>query len=73
MEEWNLKPCPFCGGLAEIIVEPAFDYAAQNHFVRCQKCQVKGQKVYQRYHDIYEKSKAQAVLLWNARSHSSAP
>lgn len=48
-----LKPCPFCGGKAEVIE------CAGEYFVKCKKCSINQDKLY--------KQKCTAVNAWNRR------
>ncbi len=50
--ETELKPCPFCGGKAEIY-EVIFDWC-----VFCQKCYVRARRSY----------KANVIKVWNRRA-----
>lgn len=34
----ELKPCPFCGGEAQLVRKSAVDIAAEAVFVECKKC-----------------------------------
>ncbi len=51
----KLKPCPFCGGKAEMF---SLKYMANEHFVRCSQCDssTHGQK-----------TKEEAMEIWNRR------
>lgn len=51
----KLKPCPFCGGEAEITKTYAFDYY---FYVGCQRCRVETG-----YYDTEE----EAINAWNTR------
>lgn len=57
----DLKPCPFCGGEAE--VHPSSDwntrFSGKTFFVWCDKCETRGD---------YYNSEAEAVAAWNARA-----
>ena len=60
MAEYELKPCPFCGGKARLI------YVSQMSAVKCQKCGTLGKVVA----DYYEQGdgKAEAIKFWNRRA-----
>ena len=62
MEE--LKPCPFCGGEANLFSEESID-GGYGHWVICQSCGAKALT----YYDVLYKSKAKeyAVNTWNRR------
>lgn len=49
----KLKPCPFCGGEAELIKI----YNTQWHYVQCVKCKVKTE----------HKTEQEAINAWNTR------
>lgn len=51
----ELKPCPFCGGEAELYASPAKDGW---NYVFCKKCQTAG--------DNYD-TEAEAIEAWNTR------
>lgn len=57
MADINLKPCPFCGGEAEIVEQKHREYAS-TFYVRC-----KGYCIKQ--HDFRDKERA--VEAWNTR------
>ena len=78
MKETELKPCPFCGGEAE--VREGFVYADNAVLIRCQKCFVKTEKVLINHPKItyygtdestrYTKEQAiqKAAEIWNRRA-----
>jgi len=51
MVELYLKPCPFCGGKAEIVD------CVGKYFVRCRKCMVNQDRLYSQ--------KCSAAKAWN--------
>lgn len=60
----ELKPCPFCGGMPELIVESSYDaaglYAVENYYsIACTRC-------FARSGRIYNKEKAKEA--WNRRA-----
>lgn len=57
MEE--LKPCPFCGGEAEIVdIDPTPHYVAETHWVACKECKASTN---------YSKNRDKAIEAWNRR------
>ena len=60
----DLKPCPFCGGEAEINVKYGdYGYTPHVYFVRCKHCGVKMEMESNSYNDL---SNA-VVIAWNRR------
>ena len=57
----EIKPCPFCGGKAEMTCDDAAGYMGytSDYYVSCKKCGATGK---------YEKSKAKAITAWNKRT-----
>lgn len=55
MKMAELKPCPFCGGKAQI------NYAGADMLILCSKCLVRTES----YH-----TKAEAVEAWNRRAEN---
>lgn len=60
MDEYELKPCPFCGGKARLI------YVYQMSVVKCPKCKTLGKA----FPDYYEQGdgKGDAIKFWNTRA-----
>ena len=60
----NLKPCPFCGGEAKLIIKKSFD----NVLVQCSKCYCRTPYCDNpfEYKNIYER-KESAIKIWNRR------
>lgn len=60
MAEYELKPCPFCGGKARLI------YVSQMSAVKCPKCGTLGKVVA----DYYKQGdgKGEAIEFWNRRA-----
>ena len=56
-DEEKLKPCPFCGGEAEI--EPE-GITACGYWLKCKKCGIEQPAPYERVQD--------AILVWNRRA-----
>lgn len=61
----ELKPCPFCGGEAELITEHFFSTGRYGSQVRCAKCHSwgAGPKMDRKV----ETQRAKAAEAWNAR------
>lgn len=57
----ELKPCPFCGGEAEIHPSSDWDvkFTGATYFAWCDKCETRG--------DYYD-TEAEAVEAWNNRA-----
>lgn len=55
MNNENLKPCPFCGGKAEVV------YIKDNQYVRCLRCGAVGANTF-KTEDV--------IAAWNRRSYS---
>ena len=65
----ELKPCPFCGGVAQLTHKSECWGHGMNideHFVKCTQCGCKGKT-----HPAYDKTTAQcitdAIVSWNKR------
>lgn len=41
MKEYNIMPCPFCGGEAQVVI----DQLSYHSFVECQECGARGSKL----------------------------
>lgn len=54
MPETKLKPCPFCGGRAQM------NYAGAQKLILCPKCLIRTES-----YDTYEKARD----VWNKRAH----
>lgn len=52
----ELKPCPFCGGEAEI--KKGCTFGGNFYFVKCKKCSSEGERKY---------GKSEAIAAWNKR------
>lgn len=52
----KLKPCPFCGGNAEI--KKGCTFGGNFYFVKCKKCSSEGERKY---------GKSEAIAAWNRR------
>lgn len=75
----NIKHCPFCGGVADLIMsEQAYDhkYGALKHGyrVRCQDCSIGTETHYSNVRlnvkgeiDVYANGAKEAITLWNQR------
>ncbi len=57
----ELKPCPFCGGKAELVTSQAFEWCDRYYYVRCasEECE-KRTHLYDRTHE--------AIEAWNRRA-----
>lgn len=63
MANFDLKPCPFCGGTAHIR-----DFGGR-YCVACSSCGARGGAVWVKdWHDTPFVAQGQAVKLWNARN-----
>lgn len=73
----NLKPCPFCGGEAELNIEPMWDgshgyHDCYGYYIQCsnENCDVMPKT--REYDTIYEKDKQKqqqkAIDAWNKRT-----
>ena len=61
----ELKPCPFCGGEAEIFED--YEIITKYVTVRCSKCFAKIQNVTA---SIYFCAEDKAIEMWNTRAES---
>lgn len=77
MEETELKPCPFCGGKAEIHYQPI--YTSNGVGIRCTECKARSKFFpcdcsYTFYHgekNVYipkERATNDAINMWNRRA-----
>ena len=65
MKEYNLKPCPFCNGDAELCWGGNGDARAKGMaFVKCKECGAIGRKVILDYNYC---TNDEAVKAWNER------
>ena len=70
MEHNELKPCPFCGGEAQIRqndVCGGFGMYITKYFVMCAKCGARGASADDYY---FEHPLAKAVTAWNRRANN---
>lgn len=58
----ELKPCPFCGSEAELVVRYSVDYDQDVYYARCKKCDA----------TIDFFSHSAAVEAWNRRAERTA-
>lgn len=58
--EVELKPCPFCGGKAELIRWSIWEGSEITDFVQCTECTADGKH----FHDEPDK----AIAAWNRRT-----
>lgn len=78
MNNTELKPCPWCGGAAEIVTlrKENYGYWPEAIGAKCQSCgATRGGFVVERYDftarehvDIRAKAEAKAVASWNTRA-----
>ena len=62
MPKYNLKPCPFCGGIAEFrLAQSFFDSAI---YVECTNCECRTKPIEQ---SIEYTAREKAVEIWNTR------
>ena len=70
MDKCALKPCPFCGGKArtekksKTIIKGE---TAMNTYVRCTKCDARGERFLYRDFDTVEEARHRAREAWNRR------
>lgn len=62
----KLKPCPFCGGEAELI-PILMDYDTAESFVRCRNCFAKGKTYKTAVRGEDKLREKQAIAAWNRR------
>ena len=55
----ELKPCPFCGGMARAVIYHNREYTRISHYVKCELCDVHTPNYVQR--EI-------AIKAWNRRA-----
>lgn len=64
MSDAELKPCPFCGGMAEILITSKNRIEEQRrgraHLVRCKIC---------RASSVAEFDRDKAIVKWNRREN----
>ena len=59
-----LKPCPFCGGIPDLIDCPE-SFNAGAVLVECQSCHASGPVVF----GVKDDPKPHAIEVWNRRTH----
>ena len=64
MEMEKLKPCPFCGGKAEIVINKS--KRGQTANIHCTKCSCR--KTLLRYPDYVGSIEEEAIEAWNRRA-----
>lgn len=59
----ELKPCPFCGGVAELYEHKTFinPLALSGFYIKCQGCKVT---------TAYYKTAKEAIKKWNRRANN---
>ena len=69
----NLKPCPFCGSAAKLVVNPILNSDGevtfpQEHyvFIQCSRCEVTSRSSADSYIPI-ENAKLNVIRYWNSR------
>lgn len=67
MAEYNLKPCPFCGGKAEIIINKSKQGQTAN--IYCTKCSCR--KTLLRYPNYEGSIEREAIETWNRRADNA--
>ena len=63
MSEDRIKPCPFCGGPAHIVLK-SFDIFDTGAYVMCDKC---GSRTVLITNDLNKKPQDEAIKRWNKR------
>lgn len=59
----ELKPCPFCGGKAEMFTPRIFGEWVGYHYVACQKCHARTSGFMPK-----KRTKKLAAIYWNRRA-----
>ena len=59
----KLKPCPFCGGEAELIQHHERDNEYYSYFVHCKKCVIR---------TTYLQSAKKVIAAWNTRTEAQS-
>ena len=75
MEKTELKPCPFCGGEAEICSAFENQFLGKYWYVRCKICYSRGSGIYESGKELepnqeYEAIRGawkRAIEVWNRR------
>ena len=67
MPEIKLKPCPFCGGEAEIVEKAANFLTTTIVYVECKECYA-SPYIHDKYSDYY--SKDWVIEQWNRRAEN---
>lgn len=73
----ELKPCPFCGGEAEICSAYDDKFLGKCWYVRCKKCYSQGSSFYESTKELDPNEEYQAILgawarateAWNSRTY----
>lgn len=67
MSENKLKPCPFCGGEAQLAIAPSNEYVGiPCYAVTCKHCKVMMGTVQKGQTDFYRTAQ-EAIEIWNTR------
>lgn len=64
MRKYDLKPCPFCRGKAELVDRVYGTGIVDSAYVYCTKCKARSQEVMSNVHYCADEK---AVELWNTR------
>lgn len=57
----ELKPCPFCGGEAEVVERQPFEWCDRVYYVRCRSMKCDNRTG-------IEERKKEAIKVWNRRA-----
>ncbi len=68
--EENLKPCPFCGGKAQIMYGPDHEHSLYGAWARCKKCgaRVPEKCLPMNYYAVIQRVVSTVRRRWNRRA-----
>lgn len=67
----NMKPCPLCGGRAELTIGPVCSDTSQWHDIRCTDCGCSISHNDSGYSPDYEKKLLEFLRKWNTRQEAT--